>query len=37
VVDGQDFSILRINPLGAPEVNRVRAILKGVGSRPELG
>lgn len=35
VVDGQDFSILRINPLGAPEVNRVRAILKSTGHRPE--
>lgn len=35
VVDGQDFSIIRINPLGAPEVNRVRAILKSTGIRPE--
>jgi hypothetical protein len=37
VVDGQDFSIIRINPLGAPEINRVRAILKSVGLRPDLG
>lgn len=35
LVDGQDFSILRINPLGAPEINRVRAILRGKGGRPE--
>lgn len=34
-VDGQDFQILRINPLGAPTVNRVRAILRGKGERPE--
>ena len=37
VVDGQDFSIVRINPLGAPEVNRVRAILKSKGTRPDVG
>lgn len=37
VVDGQDFSIVRINPLGAPEINRVRAILKSMGARPDLG
>ena len=35
VVDGQDMEIIRINPLGAPKVNRVRAILKGMGTRPE--
>ncbi len=35
VIDGQDMSIVRINPLGAPEINRVRAILKGHGGRPE--
>lgn len=34
VVDGQDMQILRINPMGAPEVNRVRAILRGMGGRP---
>lgn len=37
VVDGQDFEIIKINPLGAPEVNRVRAILRGLGERPDLG
>lgn len=37
VVDGQDFQILKINPLGAPEINRVRAILRGTGDRPESG
>lgn len=37
VVDGQDFQILKINPLGAPEINRVRAILKGMGDRPDHG
>lgn len=35
VVDGQDFQILRINPMGAPTINRVRAILRGMGGRPE--
>jgi hypothetical protein len=37
LVDGQDMEIIRINPLGAPEINRVRAILKGVGTRPDNG
>lgn len=37
VVDGLDMNILRINPLGAPEINRVRAILKGTGDRPDQG
>lgn len=35
LVDGQEFQVIRINPLGAPEVNRVRAILRGTGARPE--
>lgn len=35
IVDGQEFQILRINPLGAPEINRIRAILRGKGGRPE--
>lgn len=35
VVDGQDMQIIRINPMGAPEINRVRAILRGMGGRPE--
>lgn len=35
VVDGQDMTILRINPLGAPEINRIRAVLRGTGARPE--
>jgi hypothetical protein len=34
-VDGQDMAILRINPEGAPEVNRYKIILKGVGERPQ--
>ena len=33
VVDGQDMQIIRINPLGAPDITRVRAILKGMGQR----
>lgn len=37
VVDGQDMEIIRINPLGAPEINRVRAILRGMGDRPNHG
>jgi len=34
VVDGQDMQIQRINPMGAPEINRVRAILRSMGGRP---
>lgn len=37
VVDGQEMEITRINPMGAPEVNRVRAILRSTGKRPDLG
>jgi hypothetical protein len=35
VVDGQEMSIIRINPVGAPVTNRYRAILKGAGSQPQ--
>lgn len=35
LVDGQEMQIIRINPMGAPEINRVRAVLKGMGRRPE--
>ena len=35
VVDGQDFSITKINPMGVPTINRVRAVLKAMGARPE--
>lgn len=35
VVDGRTMEITRINPMGAPEINRIRAILKGSGKRPE--
>ena len=34
VVDNHDMSILRISPMGAPEVNRYRIILRGFGDRP---
>jgi hypothetical protein len=34
VVDGQDFSITRINPMGAPTINRTRAVLRAMGARP---
>lgn len=34
VVDGQDMQIVRINPMGAPTINRVRAVLRGMGARP---
>lgn len=34
-VDGTDMSVLRINPQGTPETNRLKIILRGVGSRPE--
>lgn len=35
IVDGQDFQVLRINPMGAPTVNRVRGVLRVKGERPE--
>ena len=37
VVDGQDMEIIRIDPKGAPEINRVEAVLKGMGYRPNNG
>lgn len=37
VVDGQDMEIIRINPMGAPQINRVRAVLRGMGNRPDHG
>lgn len=33
VVDEQEFSIHKINPMGTPTINRIRAILIGEGSR----
>lgn len=36
VVDKQDMQIMRINPMGAPEINRVRIVLKGMGGRREV-
>jgi hypothetical protein len=35
VVDGQDMTIIKINPVGAPKINRYRAILKSSGSTPQ--
>ena len=35
IVDGQEMQIMRINPEGAPEINRYKVILRGKGSRPE--
>ena len=35
VVDGQDMQILQINPMGAPTINRIRIVLRGMGGRPE--
>ena len=35
VVDGQEMSIIRINPVGAPVINRYKAILRGVGNQPQ--
>lgn len=34
VVDGHDMQIIKIIPLGAPEPNRYRAVLKNQGERP---
>lgn len=33
-IDGQKMQIDKILPMGAPEINRVRLILKGMGGRP---
>ena len=35
VVDNHDMQILRISPMGAPEINRYRIILRGMGDRPK--
>jgi hypothetical protein len=35
IIDGQEMSIIRINPEGAPVINRYKAILKGVGNQPQ--
>lgn len=35
VVDGHDMGIVKISPMGAPEINRYRIILKGTGDRPK--
>lgn len=34
LVDGQDMQIMQIRPMGAPEINRYRIVLRGMGSRP---
>jgi len=34
-VDGQHFQILKISPMGAPTINRIRIVLRGMGARPE--
>lgn len=36
VVDQTDMQIVRVNPMGAPEVNRVRAVLKSMGKRRKV-
>lgn len=35
VVDEQEMSIIKINPEGAPVINRYKAILKGIGNQPQ--
>lgn len=35
-VDEQDMQILQIRPMGVPEINRYRIVLKSVGNRPDL-
>lgn len=35
VVDGRDMRITAINPMGAPTINRIRIICKGMGLQPE--
>lgn len=35
VVDAQEMSIIKINPEGAPIINRYKAILKGIGNQPQ--
>lgn len=34
VVDGHDMEIVRIIPMGAPEINRYRVVLRNMGDRP---
>lgn len=36
VVDGQDMQIMQIRPMGAPEINRYRIVLRGMGNRPNV-
>lgn len=35
MVDNHEMFILRISPMGAPEINRYRIILRGMGDRPK--
>lgn len=35
VVDGHSMTITKIIPMGAPDINRYRIILKNMGDRPE--
>lgn len=35
LIDEQEMNIIRINPQGAPEINRYRAIVKGKGGSPQ--
>jgi hypothetical protein len=35
VVDNQEMNVIRINPLGAPTLNRYRIILRGGGKAPQ--
>ena len=34
-VDGQELSVIKINPEGTPIINRYKAILKGIGNQPQ--
>lgn len=36
-VDGRDMQIKSINPMGAPSINRIRLICKGMGLQSEEG
>jgi len=35
IIDEQEMSIIKINPVGAPVINRYRAILRGAGNQPQ--
>jgi len=35
IIDSQEMSIIKINPMGTPHINRYKAILKGNGSSPQ--